>query len=78
MKIVGLRVEKYIGQEISGHNCDFEYTNAEFEKHIICCTDKVSNGETEFTTKFEIEEFSASMTSITEEALDIKPFKSDR
>ena len=55
MKIVGLRVEKYIGQKVSGHNCDFEYTDAEFEKHIICCTDKVSNGETEFTTKFEIE-----------------------
>ncbi len=36
MKIIGLRIEKYIDKEISGHNCDFEYKDAEFEKHIIC------------------------------------------
>lgn len=36
MKIVGLRIEKYIDTEVSGHNCDFEYKDAEFEKHIIC------------------------------------------
>lgn len=35
MKIIGLRIEKYIGKEISGHNCDFEYNDAELEKHII-------------------------------------------
>lgn len=36
MKIIGLRIEKYIGKGISGHNCDFRYNNAEFEKHVIC------------------------------------------
>ncbi len=36
MKIVGLRIEKYIDKAVSGHNCDFEYHDAEFEKHIIC------------------------------------------
>lgn len=36
MKIIGLRIEKYIDKQISGHNCDFEYTDAEFQKHIIC------------------------------------------
>lgn len=36
MKIIGLRIEKYIDKEISGHNCDFTYTDAEFQKHIIC------------------------------------------
>lgn len=36
MKIIGLRIEKYIDKEISGHNCDFQYKDAEFEKHIIC------------------------------------------
>ncbi|MCW3805877.1 hypothetical protein [Plebeiibacterium marinum] len=35
MKIIGLRIEKYIGKKISGHNLDFEYNDAEFEKHII-------------------------------------------
>lgn len=36
MKIIGLRIEKYIDKCISGHNCDFIYNDAEFEKHIIC------------------------------------------
>jgi hypothetical protein len=36
MKIIGLRIEKYIDKQVSGHNCDFEYTDAEFERHILC------------------------------------------
>jgi hypothetical protein len=36
MKIIGLRIEKYIGQNISGHNCDFEYHDEEMERHILC------------------------------------------
>ena len=36
MKIIGLRIEKYIDKAVSVHNCDFEYSDAEFEKHIIC------------------------------------------
>ena len=36
MKIVGLRVEKYIDSKVSGHNCDFTYKDAEFERHILC------------------------------------------
>lgn len=35
MKIIGLKIEKYIGQSVSGHNCNFEYTDMEFVKHII-------------------------------------------
>lgn len=36
MKIIGLRIEKYIGQVVSGHNCDFEYNDEILEKHILC------------------------------------------
>lgn len=36
MLIVGLRTEKYIDTEVSGHNCNFVYTKAEFTKHILC------------------------------------------
>lgn len=36
MKIIGLRIEKYIDKGLSRHNYDFEYNDAEFEKHIIC------------------------------------------
>lgn len=35
MKVIGLRIEKYIGQEVSGHNCSFEYSDCEKERHII-------------------------------------------
>lgn len=35
MRIVGLRIEKYIGESVSGHNCDFEYVDAEFERHVL-------------------------------------------
>ncbi len=37
MKIIGLRVEKYIDKAIRGHNCDFEYYDEEFTRHILCC-----------------------------------------
>ena len=36
MKIIGLRIEKYIDKSVSGHNCDFTYEDSEFERHIIC------------------------------------------
>lgn len=36
MQIIGLRIEKYIDNSVSGFNCNFTYTPAEFEKHIIC------------------------------------------
>lgn len=36
MKIIGLKIEKYIGQSVSGHNCDFEYSDSLMEKHILC------------------------------------------
>ena len=36
MKIIGIRIEKYIDKKVSGHNCDFQYNDAEFTKHIIC------------------------------------------
>ena len=34
-KIIGLREELYIGKEVSGHNCDFEYTDKQMTRHII-------------------------------------------
>ena len=35
MKIVGMRIEKYIDKAVDGHNCDFKYYDAEFERHIL-------------------------------------------
>ena len=43
MKIIGLRIEKYIGKQVTGHILDLEYDDAEFEKHIICAI--LSNGK---------------------------------
>lgn len=36
MRIVGLRVEKYIGTNITGHNCAFEYFDEEMERYVVC------------------------------------------
>ena len=36
MKIIGLRVHQYVGQEVSGHNCDFTETPSIMERHIVC------------------------------------------
>jgi len=35
MRIVGLRVDKYVRMSVSGGNCEFVYTPAEFDKHIL-------------------------------------------
>ena len=39
LKIVGLRVEKFINKFVSGHNCDFTYYPAEDEKYTIFVRD---------------------------------------
>ena len=36
MKIIGLRIEKYIDKTVTGSNGNFAYTDSEFTKHIIC------------------------------------------
>jgi hypothetical protein len=36
MKIIGLRIEKYIGTNVEGHNCDFRYYDDELERHVLC------------------------------------------
>ena len=33
----GLRVEKYIGKQIEGHNCDFNYYPEEQERYVFNC-----------------------------------------
>tara|TARA_S200002703_G_scaffold82470_1_gene71079 strand:- start:7 stop:639 length:633 start_codon:yes stop_codon:yes gene_type:complete len=35
-----LRKEYYIGKAVSGHNCDFEYSDAEFERFVLMCLDQ--------------------------------------
>ena len=37
-KVIGLRKETYVGETISGHNCDFTYTNAELTRHVLLLT----------------------------------------
>lgn len=34
-KIIGLRVEKYLGTVCEGHNCDFDYSKEERERHVL-------------------------------------------
>ena len=34
-KVVGLRDELYIGEKVSGHNCDFDYTKEQMVRHVL-------------------------------------------
>ena len=34
-EVLGLRIEQFVGQSVSGHNCDFEYSPEVFVKHIL-------------------------------------------
>lgn len=43
MEIIGLRIEKYIGSRVTGHNCNFTSTKTTFDKHIICAI--LENGQ---------------------------------
>ena len=47
MEIIGLRIEKYIGKSISGDNYKFKYSDADFEKHIICAINSNTNNKLE-------------------------------
>lgn len=47
VKIIGLRIEKYVGNSVKGYNCKFTYTNKECERHILCCI--VNNSNVEIT-----------------------------
>lgn len=37
--VVGLRVEKYVGQSVSGHNCDFDYTPEIKNRYVLLLKD---------------------------------------
>lgn len=34
-EVIGLRLEQYVGQSVSGHNCDFDYDLENKERYII-------------------------------------------
>lgn len=48
-KVVGVREEIYIGEEVSGHNCDFEYTEAEMTRHVILLVEQDTQQKVELT-----------------------------
>lgn len=39
-KVVGLKFHKYIGTNVSGHNCEFTYYRDYLPKYYICLRDK--------------------------------------
>ncbi len=46
-KVVGLREELYIGQEVSGHNCDFHYEDTEMVRHVLLLVESSSGDKVE-------------------------------
>lgn len=49
LKIIGLRVEKYVGTSVDGHNCDFTYTKIIKDKYVLCVLDQYYNSKYEIT-----------------------------
>ena len=74
MKIVGMNIEKYIGHSVEGHNCDFDYVNAEFQRHILYGTEE--NKKFEITLSVEEGECGSGWTTATFGKLNIKEIDS--
>ena len=34
MQVIGMKIEKYIGKTVDGHNCNFVYSDCEKEKYV--------------------------------------------
>lgn len=43
LRVVGLKVHKYVGQDVDGHNCHFNYFPVEAEKYILTVSPHGSN-----------------------------------
>ena len=52
-KVIGLRVEKYLGTTCTGHNCDFEYGEEERDRHVILLKNVISGKKVELTLSYE-------------------------
>lgn len=51
-KVIGLRVEKYLGTTCTGHNCDFEYEQEERDSHVLLLKGQLGDYK-ELTLKYE-------------------------
>jgi len=38
-EVIGLRVEKHVGEVVSGHNCDFEYESSVLDRYVLLLKD---------------------------------------
>lgn len=43
IRILAMRKEKYVGKSVSGHNCNFEYTDTVKERHVLLGLDNHNN-----------------------------------
>ncbi|QEM43306.1 hypothetical protein CHOTACABRAS_252 [Bacillus phage Chotacabras] len=43
IRILAMRIEKYVGKSVSGHNCNFEYTDTVKTRHVLLGLDKHNN-----------------------------------
>lgn len=64
-KVIGLREEKYIGKTVSGHNCDFEYTDTEMTRHVVLLTEVATGNKVELTLEVEEGECGSGWCSAT-------------
>lgn len=69
-KVVGLRVEQYLGQTCRGHNCDFEYGLEERDKHIFLLKHTKTGEKVELTLSWEEDQCGSGWCTSTEAYYD--------
>ena len=52
IRVIGLRKEKYIGEMCRGFNCDFEYTQEELTRDVVCIESEGKKYEMAMETEY--------------------------
>uniref|UniRef100_A0AB39AJL6 Uncharacterized protein n=1 Tax=Vibrio phage P018-4 TaxID=3229728 RepID=A0AB39AJL6_9CAUD len=71
-KVIGLRVEKYLGQTCAGHNCDFEYGEEERDRHVILLKEEDTGDNYELTLRWEEDQCGSGWCTSTEAFMELK------
>lgn len=69
-KVLGLRVESYMGQTCQGHNCDFEYGEELRDRHVLLLKEVDTSEQVELTLSWEEDQCGSGWCTSTEANFD--------
>lgn len=69
-KVIGLRVEKYLGTTCEGHNCDFVYGKEERDRHVLLLKHVEDGHNVELTLSWEEDQCGSGCCCSTEAFYD--------